>query len=177
MAFFNSRKMRNKYLYFIKESCLSLPSILFPEPVTIRWNSWFKAVQYLNKYIDVLVDFLNKIGEESHSSSTAKSAVQLKVEIVFVSEVSEKISELINTLEGSKYPYGHKLWDELKAVSSALERYAHGRLPSETERLVNACYYVATKEKKKKVRECMEKCSAKLTKHMKKNKTNYFFMA
>ncbi|KAJ8885731.1 hypothetical protein PR048_011931 [Dryococelus australis] len=58
MAFLHSRKMRNKYLSCIKESYPSLPSILFPAPVTTRWDLWFKALQYLNTYVDVRVDFL-----------------------------------------------------------------------------------------------------------------------
>ncbi|KAJ8896336.1 hypothetical protein PR048_001680 [Dryococelus australis] len=138
---------------------LSFPSF---HPVSCTsdtsWNLWFEAVQYLNKYVDVLVDFFkNKIEEESNSSSSAsvismfqdkQSAAQLKVEIVFLSKVSEKILELINTPEESNYTFGHKLWDELKAASSTLES------------LVNACTNVVTKEKIKELRECMKKCSA-----------------
>ncbi|KAJ8885730.1 hypothetical protein PR048_011930, partial [Dryococelus australis] len=93
-----------------------------------------------------------------------QSVAQLKVEIVFVSEVSEKISELINTLEGSKYPYGHKLWDELKAVSSTLERYAHGHLPSE-------------RENKKSTERLHEEVLSKTYETHGETKTNDFFMA
>ncbi|KAJ8871314.1 hypothetical protein PR048_027631 [Dryococelus australis] len=134
MVFLLSRKMRNNYLNFIKESYPSLPSILFPAPVITRWNSWFKAVH--SSTASVISMFQEK-----------QSAAKLKVEIVFVSEVSEKISELIKPLEGPKYPFGYTLCDELKVVSFTLERYVHGRLLSETERLVNACINVVAKEK------------------------------
>lgn len=187
MAFLHSRKMKSRYLNFLEEKHSSLPALLFPAPVITRWNSWFQAVEYLHKYFHALVGFFNIVAKEPHNSSSSdvitmfqdkQLSQQLKIQITFVSEVCLKIGALITTLEGSKYPFAHKLWNELKMVRSSLERYAHGGLPSETEKEVNLCTNVTTKEKlKEQIRQCMQKCFAKLDSHMQGNRTNEFFMA
>lgn len=46
--------------------------------------------------------------------------------------MSQSISELITELEGSNYPFAHKLWDEVTSLSVELQRCASGWLPSDT---------------------------------------------
>ncbi|KAJ8887913.1 hypothetical protein PR048_007397 [Dryococelus australis] len=121
-AFLHSRKIKN--------------ASLFPVPVVTCWNSWFNSELYLAQYIEGILKFFSNECEFTNSS------IEYIVDMFkFVSEICMKIKALITDLEGSDYPYAHKL-------QNSLQRYAGGSFPHGTIQLLNQSSNAAVKEGK-----------------------------
>nr|CAD7438991.1 unnamed protein product [Timema bartmani] len=184
MAFLNARKMKSAYVRFLQEEHADLPAILFPSPVVTRWNSWFHSVLYLNDYSDALIEFL---GQYENNNASAEYLLEqqrdpvawqsLKLQMVFIADSCKMFVELINKLEGSKFPFAHLLWHELEALS-VLKRLSYGNFLERNQSLLGSITSVAKREELKQLLcGCAQKSAMKLAKHMAPCTTNNFFKA
>lgn len=139
MVFLHGRKIKHAYASFLRENYEDLPAVLFPSPVITRWNTWFKSVKYLGTYLDALVHFLTEYDEKNASAITVcemfeneLQSMLPKAQVLFVSEICQPFIDLIEVLEGSKYPFAHLLWDKLESLTQSLKRNANGSFPEKT---------------------------------------------
>nr|CAD7452593.1 unnamed protein product [Timema tahoe] len=185
MAFLNTRKMKSAYVRFLQEEHADLPAILFPSPVVSRWNSWFHSVLYLNDYSDALIKFLGQYENNNASSEYLLEQQRdpvawqsVKLQMVFVADSCKMFVELINKLEGSKFPFAHLLWHELEALMSVLKRLSNGNFSKRTRSLLGSITSVAKREELKQLLcGCAQKSAMKLAKHMAPCTTSNFFKA
>lgn len=185
MSFLNARKMKNAYVRFLEENYPDLPAVLFPSPVVTRWNSWFHSVLYLSEYSDALIEFMSQYENRNASAEFLLEQQRdpvtwqsVKLQMVFVADSCKKFVELINTLEGSKFPYAHLLWHELEALMSALRRLSNGNFSQRTQSLLDSITSVTKREELKQLLYgCAQKSALKLAKHMAPCKTNNFYKA
>lgn len=177
-AFLHSRKMKSAYILFLKEKAPEIPAKLFPAPVVTRWNSWFKAVIYLNDYLEHLLIFIKNSDNQNSSTLYINQAVEnqalaskIRVQIVFLAEACPKIMQLIDYLEGSNYPFAHLLWEKLEDLKSTLVRHSDGYFGTKTSDML----LEANDENdalKIMLQTAAKKSLEKLTKHMATNETN-----
>ncbi|KAJ8868142.1 hypothetical protein PR048_031951 [Dryococelus australis] len=109
VVFINTQKRKHHYLQHLQES--NANPKLFPSLVVIRWNSWFHAVEYLDECLTHLVTFFKKKGSEC--SAAVKYFKQLEEDQMTVLKCQSKF-----ILEGSSYPFAHKLHSKLSDVKT-----------------------------------------------------------
>nr|CAD7408269.1 unnamed protein product [Timema poppensis] len=179
------KKIKSAYVRFLQEEHADLPAILFPSPVVTRWNSWFHSVLYLNDYSDALIEFL---GQYENNNASAEYLLEqqrdpvawqsVKRQMVFIADSCKMFVELINKLEGSKFPFAHLLWHELEALMSVLKRLPNRNFSARTLSLLGSITSVAKREELKQLLcGCAQKSAMKLAKHMAPCTTNNFFKA
>ncbi|XP_063234984.1 uncharacterized protein LOC134537934 [Bacillus rossius redtenbacheri] len=150
MAFLNTRKRKHHYLDFLKKS--SVEPKLFPSPVLTRWNSWFTSVTYLDKYLVHLVEFFRQQdfdgadATEYFKSLSTDQVLVLQCEAKFVVEYCKKTVDLLECLEGSSYPFAHKLCVKLSDLKTGFKLVSDRNFGGETAKLLNsaACLKAAT---------------------------------
>lgn len=182
MAFLHGRKIKNAYLNYLGEHFPELRPKLFPSPVVTRWNSWFAAVIYLCDYIDAILEFFKQWEPQNASvksvckKGSKETMCVLKTKLTFVSETCKRIVELIKTLEGSKYPFAHLIWDNLMQLSGELKRYSEGAFPSGTQKLANEIKNDVIKSSTlASIKNCAIKSLTKLNTLMSPSPANNFY--
>ncbi|KAJ8888558.1 hypothetical protein PR048_008049 [Dryococelus australis] len=73
MAFLNTRKKKHHYRKFLKKT--SLKPKLFPSPLLTHWNAWFKSVEHLDEYLNIIAEFFKQHNGEG-SEATQKAATE-----------------------------------------------------------------------------------------------------
>ncbi|XP_063227740.1 uncharacterized protein LOC134533894 [Bacillus rossius redtenbacheri] len=143
MFFLNSRKRKHHYLQFLTVS--SIHPKLFPSPVLTRWNSWFRAVEYIDTYLPHLLEYFKTEDAETSGSSTEyymqmsmdKVAV-LQCEARFVVEHCKSTVELLEILEGSSYPFAHRLLGKLYDLKTSFKLASDNTFHPETTQMLNS---------------------------------------
>ncbi|KAJ8890716.1 hypothetical protein PR048_010225 [Dryococelus australis] len=136
--FLHFRKMKSAYIAYLNENHSELPALLFPIP-----NSWLKSVEYLDTHLNNIIHFLKAESNYSNVHTEAilemfqskNIAKQLTLQVTSIS----KITRFITELEGSKYPYSQKLWDELPTLNGCMQHYADGAFPQRTQEALGDC--------------------------------------
>ncbi|KAL4131518.1 hypothetical protein QTP88_008813 [Uroleucon formosanum] len=83
------------------EKCPELPNP--PRPITTRWGTWIKAVQYYCKYFNQIKSVIEDFEEESQCVKVVKQLFQnvsLQSNIVYISTNFRFLPDIITTLEG-----------------------------------------------------------------------------
>ncbi|KAL4143683.1 hypothetical protein QTP88_005988 [Uroleucon formosanum] len=83
------------------EKCPELPNP--PRPITTRWGTWIKAVQYYCKYFNQIKSVIEDFEEESQCVKVVKQLFQnvsLQSNIVYISTNFGFLPDIITTLEG-----------------------------------------------------------------------------
>lgn len=112
--------MESKY----KESKKKTPK-LFPLPVLTRWGSWKISSDYLEVYVEDLVEYAKSLSDNSNDVIDVKSIKYFKAltpedvliiaaEATFVREHGTYVYETVRLFEGSKYAY--KLYPKLREL-------------------------------------------------------------
>ncbi|KAJ8889166.1 hypothetical protein PR048_008660 [Dryococelus australis] len=157
-------------VHCILERCLRLPAVLFPVLVVIHWNSWFNSVLYLAQYTEGILKFFSNECEFRNSSieyivdmfKDSNAAVLLKVQI----------RHLSTDLEGSDYPYAHKLQDELTHCRILCRGVQTVFFPTWNHSI---CSNAVVKEGVKgRLKSCIQRCLLTLANHM-ANRTSVLY--
>jgi hypothetical protein len=90
-----------------------------PDIVLNRWNSWFRAVDYLYKYIDYIKDFIKKEDETQDHSQIVSNLLELfndqesyyevKLLAAFISENAQRFRDIIESFETVQRNYSQSL--------------------------------------------------------------------
>lgn len=178
-AFLHSRKMKSAYLKYLQEHVPLLTPKLYPTPVVTRWNSWFKSAIYLNEYVEHIIAFLNDYEDDNMSTSYLTEcfenetlARKIRVQLTFVFEFCPKIMEIIDNLEGSKYPFANILWSKLEDLKSSLERQREGSFGDKTKSILLDENGEFHQEHSIMLKTAAQKSLDKLSSHMRSNPTN-----
>lgn len=122
--FKNTRKRKHNYFKFLeskyKESKKKTPK-LFPLPVLTRWGSWKISSDYLELYIEDVVEYAKSLPDDVKSvkyfkALTPEDVLIIAAEATFVREHGTCVYETLRLFEGSKYPLAHKLYPKLKKL-------------------------------------------------------------
>ena len=62
-TFIHAPARKHRYIKYLKR--IGRNACLPPEPVPVRWNSWFDAIKYYSEHFDVYPTFVKKEIEES----------------------------------------------------------------------------------------------------------------
>lgn len=106
ILFLNTRKRKHRYMSFLKEKYSSDQSrcTLFPAPVLTRWNSWFKAVEYVKDHASDIRDFSSSLQEGSSSVMYMKNISdndlnEITASASFLIEHCKPVIEIIHVLK------------------------------------------------------------------------------
>lgn len=140
-AFLNTRKRKSNYVAFLREKYENTEKeneiLAFPMPVCTRWNSWFKAAMYMATHVEDLVEFFKTL-EDSNSGvkffqQASTSTIQfIQLQALYVSVVGASLMDLLNFLEGSKYPTIHLLAGKLDDLEVKLKLLGDGGMFNHT---------------------------------------------
>lgn len=178
-AFVNTRKRKHRYYSFLSAKYPTDPGKpkLFPSPVMTRWNSWFNSVQYLNEYLDDLIEFLSEVEGggsciEYFKNIKAQQVYEIKCSSQFLLEHGSSLIEMIVVLEGSTYPFIHKLYSKLTDLQNSFFLVSRGTFGLKTREVVET---VTSAVRKCTVQEQLKsvglQCNKKLTSLLDKDTT------
>lgn len=96
-------------------------------PVLTRWNSWFHSVQYVDEYLDDILDFFQEgefggsdgnAGVKFFKALTAREVQVIKIQSHHVTSACKTLVDLITFFEGTRYPTGHLVHSKVDDLCS-----------------------------------------------------------
>lgn len=140
-AFNNARKRKNHYIFHLKNNHPHMTAKQFPLPVMTRWNSWYHSVEYVNEYLTPMVEFLKNVEDGGTSIHYFKNLTMVEIVVIqcqaaFVVEHCKSTIDAIVVLEGSSYPYAHKLHAKLKDLQRSYIIIGEGNFNVQTTALL-----------------------------------------
>lgn len=93
-------------------------------PVLTRWGSWKISSDYLEVYVEDVVEYAKSLSDDSDAvksikyfkALTPEDVLIIAAEATFVREHGTCVYETLRLFEGNKYPLAHKLYPKLREL-------------------------------------------------------------
>ena len=173
MIFLNTRKRKHRYLSFLKERYVGdeTKATAFPSPVMTRWNSWFKSALYVGDHVQDLVDFCKTMDEGGAAvhffrELEKETILIMTASATFLKEHGQHLIDSIVSLEGSSYPFSHKLQSRISDLLNNFKSVSKHMFGPQTTAAINELKGVKTGEIRQMFGKLGGLCETKLTRLM-----------
>ncbi|KAJ8896435.1 hypothetical protein PR048_001779 [Dryococelus australis] len=145
----------------------------------IRWNSWFKSIQYVHEYIHNLVEFRSQVEGDSSfveyfQNITLQQVYDIKCSSQFLLKHGSSLIDTIVVLEGSSCPFIHKLYSKLADMQNSFLLVSRAPLGQKPDTLLKAVHLLLRNVPSRNSLNGGLQCHKKLTTLLDQDTTSVF---